>query len=491
MNRLSFIHVALATIISTSSVVCAVSPAHLRAQQALDTVVFVHGLGQSKWTWGPMEADLEARHPIFSVDMTLPSLQPYGDQANVLRAFLDSWHGGAIHGAAAITHSNGGVVLREYVRTEASPRVDAHLSLGTPHRGGRLAQRLQDGTIGLYMGLVLGDVLSPFAYYIIEDPDWHELLLGGHSSNEAEFEADVIADLLDYGLPVAGFIGLSYYVSESQYAEILPHMWPGSSTFSALNGSQALGAEAQKLSRARASISSQYPNFLAPFRVGCIGSVDPSLCTVQLWQFWSDLLFFADEAYEYYLYHPDWNLRNNAWRWDQMYVALSTLPAAWADWTESWGDQGDGIVSWASSAYPQGTNDRHVTVGQGLYVHHVEQLDAVPDHDSDPFRVEVSRAIEDDLGIVPPPAPLNVSIGGPSEVPPGDDLCNWWANASGGGGPYQYAWSGVLSGTQSTVTGPVEQSGWLYLTVTSGTAQGSAQTYVTVTAGAEPCSAGP
>lgn len=39
------------------------------------------------------------------------------------------------------------------------------------------------------------------------------------------------------------------------------------------------------------------------------------------------------------------------------------------------------------------------------------------------------------------PAPMTVTIGGPSRIKP-NTTCYWWANVSGGTAPYTYSWSG-------------------------------------------------
>ncbi len=86
-------------------------------------------------------------------------------------------------------------------------------------------------------------------------------------------------------------------------------------------------------------------------------------------------------------------------------------------------------------------------------------------------------------GQIPGP-PLTVSINGPSVVQPNAIFCTWFAVPSGGTPPYHsYQWSGVLSGTSSSVSGPLFNSGWLYLSVKDSSSpqqtQG-AQKYITV-----------
>lgn len=94
--------------------------------------------------------------------------------------------------------------------------------------------------------------------------------------------------------------------------------------------------------------------------------------------------------------------------------------------------------------------------------------------------------------VTAPPPPFTLSINGPSVVSPMAIACTWLAAASGGTPPYHsYQWSGVLSGTQSSVSGPVFSSGWLYLTVKDSSLPQqtrSAQKYITVDWNAsEPC----
>lgn len=66
----------------------------------------------------------------------------------------------------------------------------------------------------------------------------------------------------------------------------------------------------------------------------------------------------------------------------------------------------------------------------------------------------------------PPPPPIVVAIQGPTTVTVGG-TGTWTASVSGGaGGPYQYVWSGIASGTSVSVSGIVNNSDTLYLDVT-------------------------
>ncbi len=68
------------------------------------------------------------------------------------------------------------------------------------------------------------------------------------------------------------------------------------------------------------------------------------------------------------------------------------------------------------------------------------------------------------------PTMHRVSISGPSRVS-GSETCTWRANAIGGRQPFVYSWSGVLSGSGSTVAGRVRSTGYLAVRVVDSTGQ--------------------
>jgi hypothetical protein len=83
----------------------------------------------------------------------------------------------------------------------------------------------------------------------------------------------------------------------------------------------------------------------------------------------------------------------------------------------------------------------------------------------------------------PPPAPLTVEIIGPTTVDPGVSN-EYFANASGGVGPYNYTWSGLASGIGRHITFSTQVPGVLYLDVTDATgAHTSVSMYIDVTGG--------
>ena len=79
--------------------------------------------------------------------------------------------------------------------------------------------------------------------------------------------------------------------------------------------------------------------------------------------------------------------------------------------------------------------------------------------------IESHLGLEFEYGSGPPPDPLSAWINGPDEVPE-TESCTWQADVTGGVTPYSYQWSGVLSGSGSSITGIVGGSGYLILMVT-------------------------
>lgn len=80
---------------------------------------------------------------------------------------------------------------------------------------------------------------------------------------------------------------------------------------------------------------------------------------------------------------------------------------------------------------------------------------------------------------------------GPTAAPPGV-TCSWQAFSSGGSGPYEYQWSGIVSGTgtgtgtTNTLSTSAQQSGNVTVTVYSDDGQEAQdQMWVSVFSGAQ------
>jgi aqualysin 1 len=77
------------------------------------------------------------------------------------------------------------------------------------------------------------------------------------------------------------------------------------------------------------------------------------------------------------------------------------------------------------------------------------------------------------------PAPVQVSIQGPSYAGPFSE-CSWNAEVRAGRGPFQFQWSGLLTGSGSGISGLISSSGGLQVQV-SDALSGSATTTIGVT----------
>lgn len=303
------------------TVLRAIEPSQLGSQERLPAV-FVHGLGQTGNSWNVLARDLESRHPIIPLQPTLGSSSFFEIQAANLRNYLDAQGMIAI---AAISHSNGGLVVREYARSTATARINRHLSLGTPHRGAALAGHVASGNVWAWASQTIGYIVDPIAYYYLHDPNWRQLWLDHGSTYYFEYAAYTIVDLLnDPWLPQA-LAALGFLIGTSwEYPDVVHQMPPGSSFIARLNDPGVLAAEAQKIPIARVSISTQYPPELAPW-----SWFTDDFGAIQLELLRQDAMSLAWDAYWYYLNHRDWRLASNAYRWQNMFWALASIPGYW------------------------------------------------------------------------------------------------------------------------------------------------------------------
>jgi len=382
-------------------------------------IVFVHGLGASGSWFDPLASHLAARYQIARLQVPqLGSGSLYERQAAVLRSYLQQYAPGR-YDVAAISHSNGGVVTREYVRQTAGAQVDRHLSIGTPHRGARLAYSLESGELSSWAVWLAFRIWQPVVWYGTHDDDWPWIWFSGGSSLYLEWNAYALAQMLEAGV-LAGVAAVMAAIYE--YPPVISQMWPGSPFFERLNAPETLMQEAQRMLVARVGLSTQYPPQLMPWRIvvcGAYPASNPSICDWDAMQWeWArqDAMWLAWQAYWYYSGHWDWELRANAWMWEDMFYALMTIPGDWEYIIgSSWGEN-DGIVPWSSSDYPGGTRNVRVTL-QEKWVYHVDQLSPVPSPDNDKYWWNIRDVVSADFGIpsIPPPPPqLMVSISGPT-----------------------------------------------------------------------------
>lgn len=150
-------------------------------------------------------------------------------------------------------------------------------------------------------------------------------------------------------------------------------------------------------------------------------------------------------------------------RWAETNIIM--LCQGRADYEADDGDSGAPVVERlgdGSVVYAVGLHWGHETVGgkswfSPLYsvLGELEASSGVLDPVSNPT----------DPPVLPgPPPDFEVVISGMTLVGPMTE-CEWAAIVSGGESPFTYAWSGLLSGTASTVYGSMTQSGYLFVTV--------------------------
>lgn len=451
----------------------------LSARQ-IDTVVYVHGLQQGGSAWNFVASHISSVYTnIHAHKPTLGWESTYNQQANILRNGINSL---ALDDAAAVTHSNGGVVARQYLLNEQQQsRLNRVLTLGTPHRGAELARRLLDGSVFAWAANGLGKIVSTFGYYVVEDPDFYNLTIGGGPGGfHYESLALTLGEFFEPPIFGAGLTGIGFLASAAwDYPDNLDQLRPDHGTWTILNHPTNLSAEAT-VTTDRVSIATDYPKSLMPW-----GLFVWNPTTFEAYR--QELMWFCQQAAQYYASHWDSGLRNNAWRWDDLYGWLLLIPNNWELFTGALFDRSDGVVPWSSARYPGGTSVIEIPY-QTSWVPHNQQLIPIANPMNDPFLTSVRQVLAVEFGLDnPPPPPLTASISGPSVVAAGQ-FNNWNGSANGGQPPYSYSWSGQLSGSGQVVSGALFSSGYLYLTVTSADGQQKmVPKHITVTGGGGPC----
>ncbi len=137
----------------------AVFPMPVSAQRS---VVFQHGINSDGQTWSVLQPALSAAFQISPWVPTTAASDRWADQANQLTSFI----AGAPSNAIVLGHSNGGLISRVANMPAYGNRAWGGLiTVGSAHGGGPLADRILDGSVATWFGLLIGEPLEAINTY--------------------------------------------------------------------------------------------------------------------------------------------------------------------------------------------------------------------------------------------------------------------------------------------------------------------------------------
>jgi pimeloyl-ACP methyl ester carboxylesterase len=383
--------------LSIAAAVClAVAPAVAQDR----SVVFVHGLMGNGGTWYSASQTLAQQLQIAPTPpVTLGWEGSYETQATTLENYLAAYN---VTNAVAVSHSNGGIVTRQYGRTHPTgSRITGHVAVGSLHHGALLAQNVRDGTVFSYLGMVAADLGIPLEYFAFEDEwfsgikaagTWIGIILLNTFSDIVSHYAEGVASL-GYPIPVIG------------NPPVLDEMGPSTPFMANLNTEGSLAAEASAFQQ-RISISTTIPadgNVAA--RTFC-GSVCNAATR------WS-MAGIAFTLFAHYADSNDEDLSSMAWLWLPLADDILNLDNTWLFFIGAYDGQTispqDGVLPLETSRYENGTA-AHILVNGAIG--HMEQpanptvINAIRDVLRDNFGIPVRE---------PPPPP-----------PPPPGQCGHW-----------------------------------------------------------------
>jgi pimeloyl-ACP methyl ester carboxylesterase len=414
-------------------------------------VVFVHGLLGSSGTWYSTSQTLAQQLQIVPLPPTLGWQYNYEDQATTLDGYLGGY---GVTNVVAVSHSNGGIVTRQYGRTHPTgSRITGHVAVASLHRGALLAQNVRDGTVFNYVGTLAADLGIPMTYFVLNDPWFHGIVeeglwIGIILLNTAAAISDNYAE---------GVASLGYPIPTLGNPAVLDEMGPNTPFMhNDLNTEGSLAAEASAFQQ-RISMSTTVPATDVVARTWC-----GSLCSTGTREgfAWAALTLFA-----IYLDSDDPVLSAAAGLWLPFVNDMAAFDDQWLFFIGAYDGVNyspqDGVLPVETSTYVNGTDPHIQLVGN---ISHLEQ----------PTNPVVIGALSDVLrqrfGIPnrpppppPPPPDLSVDLSGPTLMGP-NDVCWFYATAHDGTPPYTFAWStGFVETTDGT--SHVASGGPVYITV--------------------------
>lgn len=398
------------------------------AQAQQQRVTFVHGIRSDGATWNLMKPTLDFELWIASQNPTLGSHLEFATQATNLHASLPP-----LGDAISISHSNGGIVSRVYATTNPAPRINRHISINTAHLGAPLAANVLNNSVTTWAVWLGRSIADPFDYYYQADGSFHQL----HWlwAPTAQYLLGTLG-FIDSKLGWLGFVSGPFLGDWLGYPPpVLAQMPPSAIQAMGLNSTASLATEAQKITQ-RISISNQLDVNTQPY-----SALWPS--GAGFMQSTADLLrAFAIDRGNYYINHPNYQLRAGAVYWFALADDLNYVPRNWSVMNGSWVQDypngnwdayaNDGIVPSTQSGYPGGTRADMIGSQFGS-IGHVEET-------SSPAVIARVRGIlVGTMGVSPKPPAFSVIILGESVVEQGA-TCNYSPSVTNGTPPFTYQW---------------------------------------------------
>jgi pimeloyl-ACP methyl ester carboxylesterase len=318
--------------------------------------VFVHGFFSQAAAWRPGAQYLIQRFQIDTLLLGLPWDRPFDEQADAAHTAINAW--GQSQGAA-LAHSNGGLVSRNYIRRTItyfgdSPRYRRLATIGTPHGGAPIADAVLSGALVNFFAGGAQSVFRALDFYAANDPDWYLAPVVNSLVSNALGSMGALFGIFADNNRMAGLgIGAALPVTIDDR--------PGSTFLTALNGPQNLQLESAFFT-SRVGISTQVDPYGAFFQL-VTTQPDNARIIAAVAQYGALIL------YNYYSEHPDYNLNVHADYWLDIYDFIGLLDVAWGAFTGSLVrfdyilgnyyavfDHSDGFIPQSHSQFPNATN---------------------------------------------------------------------------------------------------------------------------------------